>query len=476
MQTIRLTFASGKLEIKKGNKHTARVLFSGKNDTEVYVDSQGIKTISLGVGKKNDITNRKFIILARRIINLAKAHKIKKVYISFEDFLFPKLKSVAKEEVASMLAQNFEMANFEFTKFKQVPKDGWNRVTDIVIHDVNEKIKKGFKKGQTIGKEINNCRVLANTPGGDMTPRLLAEDAQRACRGTKVQARVLGKKEIAKLKMGAVLGVAQGSDEEPKFIILEYKGGKKNDKPVVLVGKGVTFDTGGINLKPSSAVLDMHMDMSGGAAVIYTLVLASKLGLKKNVVGLVPAVENMPSGSSYRPGDILKSMSGKTIEVLNTDAEGRIILADALTYAKRYSPKLVVDVATLTGAALVALGQKASVILTKDEKLEKQLRRLGEESGEYVWPLPLWDEYEEETKGNFADLANISTGNASYGGTINGGAFLYQFVKDKKNGSASYPWAHIDMAPRMVSSNGDNLAKGAAGAPVRLLIKLLEEF
>jgi leucyl aminopeptidase len=188
---------------------------------------------------------------------------------------------------------------------------------------------------------------------------------------------------------------------------MEYQGGKKNEAPMVFVGKGVTFDTGGINLKPSDAILGMNMDMSGGAAVIHMLSLAARLGVKKNLVALVPAVENMPSGSSYRPGDVLRSMSGKTIEVLNTDAEGRIILADALHYAKRYAPRLVIDVATLTGASLVALGERALAIFTRDQALETKLRELGEMSGDYVWPLPLWEEYDEEVKGTFGDVANI---------------------------------------------------------------------
>jgi leucyl aminopeptidase len=233
----------------------------------------------------------------------------------------------------------------------------------------------------------------------------------------------------------------------------------------VLVGKGVTFDTGGLNIKPGDAMNEMHMDMSGGAAVLLTVILGAKLGLKKNVVALVPAVENMPSGSSYRPGDILRTMSGKTIEVLNTDAEGRIILADALTYAKKYRPRLVVDVATLAGATMSALGQRASAIYTRDEKLEKLFRELGEESGDYVWPLSLWDEYEEDIKGTFGDVINL--GKTKYGGAITGAIFLYQFAKD-------YPWVHIDICPRMTSVEGEFLAKGATGVPVRLLAKILE--
>lgn len=297
-----------------------------------------------------------------------------------------------------------------------------------------------------------------------MTPKLLAEAAKNAAKGTKVNVKILGKKEMEVLKMGGVLGVAQGSEHEPQFIIMEYKMGGK-EAPTVLVGKGVTFDTGGLNLKSSDHIYEMHMDMSGGAAVIHTIILAAKLGLKKNIIALVPAVENMPSGSSYRPGDILKSMSGKTIEVMDTDAEGRIILADALTYAEKYNPKLVVDVATLTGAAMVALGERASALFTKDERLEKTFRELGEESGEYVWPLPLWEEYEDDIRGTFGDWANL--GKTRYGGSITAATFLAQFA-------GKYPWVHLDIAPRMTSIEGEYLAKGAAGAPIRLLIKLLE--
>ena len=209
------------------------------------------------------------------------------------------------------------------------------------------------------------------------------------------------------------------------------------------------------------------MDMSGGAAVIHAIVLAAKMKLKKNIVALVPAAENMPSGGSYRPGDQLRTMSGKTIEVLNTDAEGRVVLADALSYAKKYKPRLVVDVATLTGAAMVALGVHASAIFSKDEQLIERFRALGEESGDYVWPLPLWEEYEDDIKGTFGDFAN--TGKTSYGGAISGAIFLYQFAKD-------YPWVHIDIAPRMTAVDGDHLSKGAAGEPVRLLMRLLETY
>ena len=227
-------------------------------------------------------------------------------------------------EIAEILSANFEMANFEFIEYKTPPEEGWDFVEEIFIAGkISVPVKKELAIGRILGEEVNNCRILANTPGGLMTPGILAQKAKKAAKDTPVKVKILGAKQIEKLKMGGVLGVAKGSKEEPKFIVLEYLASGK-EKPIVLIGKGVTFDSGGLNLKSFDGMKGMYTDMSGGAAVISTLILAAKLKLKKNIVGLVPAVENMPSGSSYRPGDILKSMSGKTIEVLSTDAEGRI--------------------------------------------------------------------------------------------------------------------------------------------------------
>ena len=247
------------------------------------------------------------------------------------------------------------------------------------------------------------------------------------------------------------------------------------DKPIVLVGKGVTFDTGGINLKPSNGLLGMNMDMSGGASVIHTLALVAKMKLKKNVIGLIPSVENMASGKSYRPGDVIRSMSGQTIEVLNTDAEGRVILADALFYAQKYNPEVVIDIATLTGAAVVALGERASAIFTNDDKLSKTLEDAGERTGDYLWRLPMWEEYENEIKGTLGDWTNIHNKDSRYGGATYGAIFLYQFIKGKAEGGKALKWAHLDIAPRMTSMAGENLAAGAVGVPVRLLYKFIEE-
>ncbi len=427
----------------------------------------GRKVLRFGLGARKNVTRRKLPTLLRKIVVVAKNNKLRKLALQFSELTFPHLR-LDNNELAQLLATNFDIANFEFVIYKTPPKNGWNFVEEVIlVGKFSETFKKILAEGQIIAEEVNRCRSLANTPGGEMTPSVLAEEAKKAIKGTAARAKILSVKEMQSLKMGGILGVAQGSGQSPRFIILEYFGGKKNDKAIVLVGKGVTFDTGGLNIKPSESIYEMHMDMSGGAAVIHAVALAARLKLKKNVVGLVPAVENMTSGLSYRPGDILKSMSGKTIEVLNTDAEGRIILADALTYAARYNPKLVVDVATLTGSSQVALGNRAGALFTRDERLEKLFRDLGEQTGDYVWPLPMWEEYEDEVKGTFGDWANI--GKSKYGGAIHGAVFLYQWAKD-------YPWVHIDMAPRMTAEDGDYLSKGATGYPVRLLHRLLQTY
>lgn len=426
--------------------------------------------------RQGGMTRRKLMLLVRRIVREALAKKYAKIVIDFSALRFAHL-AMEDADLAELLAVNARMADYAFRDFLTEPKEGWPGIAEIILVNVGEKkrdqnvdkkIAEGVRRGLIIGEEVNRARHIATMPGGKMTPAILAAHAKQSVKGLPVKVSVLDEPAMKRLKMGGVLGVGQGSQEKSCFIVLEYRGGLKKEKPIVLVGKGVTFDTGGINLKPTGYILGMNMDMSGGAAVIHALVAAARLRLKKNIVALIPAVENMPSGSSYRPGDVLHSMSGKTIEVLDTDAEGRIILADGLHYAKRYKPSLVVDVATLTGAAMAALGERASVLFTEDEALELKLRHLGEESGDYVWPLPLWEEYDAEIKGTFGDVANI--GNTRYGGAITAAIFLRQFV------DGAYPWVHLDIAPRMTTLSDEFLAKGSAGAPVRLLVKLLEKF
>ncbi|MSR70987.1 leucyl aminopeptidase family protein [Candidatus Kaiserbacteria bacterium] len=429
------------------------------------------KVLSVPFGETKPLSRRKFVLLMRKVVATAKQNHLKSLVIDYKDIRALAPKSMGDYEVGRIAGTAFVMADYEHVVYKTKPKEGWNFVEMMGITNTPEVGKEGFWHGSIIGEEVNACRELSNTPGGDMTPKILAAAAKKALKGTRAKVKVLGVKEMQKLGMGAVLGVGKGAKDEPQFIIVEYKGGGKAP-PVVLIGKGVTFDTGGIQVKPGEHMYEMHMDMSGGAAVIHTLALAAKLKIKTNVVGLIPAVENAVGAGAVRPGDMLKSLSGRTIEILHTDAEGRVILADAITYAKRYNPAIVADAATLTGAALTALGLQASAYMTNREDMIDAVQGLGEESGDYVWPLPLWEEYDDMVKGHFGDVPNISTsGNSRNGGVIAGGKFLEVFAKD-----LDCPWLHFDIAPRMTSAPGEHLARGAAGAPVRLFLALIEKY
>lgn len=440
-----------------------------EGETKSVWFSQGsIRRIRLfGWGEKSKWNYRKNHLVARRYVQYAKSERLKEFATPFGASL-----GMTKKEAASVFTQNALLSQFDFNRYKTKPKKGWPEVNNIYLAAKKEdwaEIKVGIREGLILGEETNHCRTLANTPGGDMTPSHLAEAAAKSAKSCGIRTKVLEEKDIKRFGMGGVLGVAQGSKEKPKFIILEHLAGPEGQKPLVLVGKGVTFDTGGLNLKPDQYIYEMHMDMSGGAAVIHGLAAIARLKIPVNVVGLIPAVENMPSGSSYRPGDLLKTMSGKTIEVLNTDAEGRVILSDALYYGvKKYKPGFMADLATLTGAAHVALGNYCSAVFTNQEKLQDKLIAIGKKSGDYVWPLPLWDEYLNEIKGTFGDISNAGKGDR-YGGAIQGAKFLEQFVEN-------IPWAHLDIAPRMVTVDSDFLSKGASGVGVRYIVELAKQY
>src|SRR3990167_7185136 len=453
------------------------------------IRENGGKTLYL---KSDDRMNlRKLFLLVRKMVIMAKGIKAEKLAFDFSDFStlggsasggkFSKF-GISDEKLGEIIGSQLDFANYEFLEYKTPTEEGFNFIKEIIISGTNKKIQKEILKGHTIAEEVNKTRSLANMPGGDMTPQILAKKAKEAVKDLPVKITVLGEKEMEKQNMRAILSVGRGSDEESRFIIMEYTGlpaqagGEKGEKPIILVGKGVTFDTGGINLKPSNSLLGMNMDMSGGAAVIHTMALVAKMKLKKNVVGLIPSVENMVSGKSCRPGDVIRSMSGQTIEVLNTDAEGRVILADALTYAQTYNPEVVIDIATLTGAACVALGERASAIFTDDDDLSTLMERVGEKTGDYIWRLPMWEEYENEIKGSLGDWTNIHNKDSRYGGAIYGAIFLYQFIKGKAGGGKAPKWAHLDIAPRMTSMAGEYLANGALGTPVRLLYKMIEQY
>ncbi len=455
---------------KINDKVFTEISFNEKITESRLVMNGASGVLEIKLPAKEKLNWRQSFLIARQIIFYAKKQGIKKIALDWEKVQALKLGSDL--DVAEAFATNFETANYEFVKYKTVPKEGWNFVEEIkVVMDDGKNIKDAMTKGQLIGQETNACRELANIPGGDMTPTILASTIKKAITGTGIKMKIVEEAEMKKLGMNLILGVGRGSSEKSKFIILEYVG-KKEKSPIVLIGKGVTYDSGGLHIKLGNGMNEMAMDMSGGAAVAHAIIAAAKLGVKKRIIALIPAVENMPSGESFRPGDIIKSMSGQTVEIQNTDAEGRLILADANTYAERYSPCLVVNVATLTGAASVALGQRASAVFTNNNaKLENELRELGEQSGDFVWPLPLWEEYEAEIKGTIGDICNIrNQGDTREGGTILAAMFIYQFAK-------KFPaWAHIDMAPRMTPVFDEFLAKGAVGAPVGLLIKMLENY
>jgi leucyl aminopeptidase len=321
--------------------------------------------------------------------------------------------------------------------------------------------KSGVTHGQAIAEAMQLAKDLGNLPGNICTPTYLAEEAKKLARKhRKFSASILDEKEMKKLGMGALLSVARGSRQPARLITMHYKGGKPKEKPVVLVGKGLTFDAGGISIKPSARMDEMKYDMCGSASVFGALKACAELQLPINVVGIIPSSENLPDGDANKPGDIVTSMAGLTIEILNTDAEGRLILCDALTYAERFDPAVVIDIATLTGACIVALGHHTSGLMANNDRLAEALLEAGQESNDRAWRLPLWEEYHKQLESNFADLANIGGPPA---GSITAGCFLSRFAE-------KYHWAHLDIAGTAWMS-GD--AKGATGRPVPLLVNYL---
>ena len=318
-----------------------------------------------------------------------------------------------------------------------------------------------MKQGLAIANGIKLTRDLANRPSNVCTPTYLAQQASALGKSHRsLNIEILEESDMKKLGMGSLLSVSQGSARPAKLISMEYKGSKKAQKPIVLVGKAVTFDTGGISLKPGSAMDEMKYDMCGGASVFGTISAVAELGLPINVVGVVPAVENMPSSTATNPGDIFTSMSGQTIEVLNTDAEGRLILCDAITYSEKFNPEVVIDIATLTGACVIALGKHATGLLSNHSPLARELLNAGEESGDRAWQLPIWDEYQQQLNSPFADMANIGGRDA---GTITAACFLSRFAE-------KYHWAHLDIAGTAWLSGAN---KGATGRPVSLLMQYI---
>ncbi len=321
--------------------------------------------------------------------------------------------------------------------------------------------RQALTEGSAMAAGISTARELGDLPGNICTPRYLARRARAlASSYPKMSAEILDQRHLQKLRMGAFLSVSAGSAEPPRLILLHYRGAARGKKPIVLVGKGITFDSGGISIKPSAAMDEMKFDMCGAASVFGTLHAAAEMKLPLNLVGIIAAAENLPSGTATKPGDVVTSMSGRTIEVLNTDAEGRLVLCDALSYAQRFRPDCVVDIATLTGACVIALGSHASALYSNQDELANELRAAGDTVGDRAWHMPLWDDYQEQLKSNFADVANIGGPRA---GSITAACFLSRFT-------GGYPWAHLDIAG---SAWHGGARKGATGRPVALLSQFL---
>ena len=354
---------------------------------------------------------------------------------------------------------------YKFDQMKSIKAEKKKGLKKFTIHlssrSAMKKAEIAISQGIAITAGMDMARDLGNLPGNVCTPSYIAKQAKQLAKGNKqLKVEVLEEADMRKLKMGSLLSVGMGSREPAKLVSIEYKGGKAKDKPIVLVGKGVTFDTGGISLKGGASMDEMKYDMCGAASVLGTISAIAELKLAINVVGIVPTTENMPDGLATKPGDIVTSMSGQTIEVLNTDAEGRLILCDALTYAAKFNPLYVIDIATLTGACIVALGKVPSAVLGNDETLINSLIASGKTIEDKLWELPLWDEYQEQLDSNFADIANIGGRDA---GTITAACFLSRFTK-------KYKWAHLDIAGTAWKSGAE---KGATGRPVPLLTQFI---
>ena len=353
---------------------------------------------------------------------------------------------------------------YRFDSLKSKPEKNKSHLRKTILNVIDNSqltvSKEAIQQGQAIAHGMNVAKDLGNMAPNICTPTYLAKQAKDMAKTHKLKISVLAQKDMEKLGMGALMSVAYGSRQPAKLIVAEYRGRGKMEKPVVLVGKGVTFDTGGISLKPGANMDEMKYDMCGAASVLGTLTAIAEMKLPISVVGIIPATENMPDGNATKPGDVVTSMSGQTIEVLNTDAEGRLILCDALTYAERYKPDVVIDIATLTGACVIALGHVATGLISNNNELAQELLLAADNANDRAWQLPLWDDYQDLLKSNFADMANIG-GRAA--GTITAGCFLSRFTK-------KYRWAHLDIAGTAWNSGKE---KGATGRPVPLLAQFL---
>lgn len=421
----------------------------------------------VGLGKKEDFTPER----ARQAAGSAARRAAQLKVDRFATIVHGGQAGVSPAEGAQAVVEGTLLATYRYLRFKTDRTDASPEIAELVIveRDAGKlpAIEEGANRGRIIAEATRLARDLSNGPGNLVTPAYLAEEARKVAEANGVEFAALGPQQMRELNMGALLGVAQGSAQEPRLIVMRYRGAGEDAKTLAIVGKGITFDSGGISIKPGEKMEEMKHDMSGAAAVIGAVDAIARLRLPVNVLALAAATENLPSGSAYKPGDVLTAMNGKTIEVINTDAEGRIVLADALAYAVKEGADALVDLATLTGACVVALGHHASGVISNHDQLAQAVVTAGERTGERVWRLPGWDDYAEQIKSDIADVKNTG---GRWGGAITGGLFLTHFIGDK-------PWVHLDIAGTAYGDKDQGYrTKGATGIGVRLLVALAEEW
>ncbi len=424
----------------------------------------------VGLGDLKDIEWDTFRRAAAKAIKTASGIGIQKLAFVFPSHLANERFDEAG--IAQSLVEGALLANYRFDKYitdKRSKNARPDELTLITYVSPSERVNQGLHQAKTVCDAVYFARDLGNAPGNEITPSELSAHAARMCRKHKIKCQVFDEKKLTALKMGGILGVAKGSSEPPRMIVMEYRSPKaKNSKPIVLVGKGLTFDAGGISIKPAAEMDRMKFDMCGGAAVIGTMQAVAQLKLPLHVVGIVPSSENLLGSQAFKPGDILTMYSGKTVEVLNTDAEGRLILADALAYAQRYKPEAIIDLATLTGHCVIALGYAGAGMMGNNDKIKARLTEASHFSSEKVWELPMWKEFDKQIKSHIADVKNIGGRPA---GAITAAAFLKQFVGD-------HPWVHLDIAGTANSEEELPYTAriSATGFGVRLLVEALRKW
>ena len=442
--------------------------FDGKANEVLLYHTQGSvpakRLVLVGLGKKNDVT----LETIRQAMGTA-AKRVRQAKAGSFTVVLPTVipTGMSSVEVAQAIVEGAILGSYQFTVYRTAAAEHAVEGMKILIPQKGQlkQVTEGIRRGVATAEATVFVRDLCNHPSNVLTPTKVAEEAKAIAKAEKISIKILEQKDMERLGMGALLGVARGSQEPPKFIILEYNGAKKKDeRPIVLVGKTITFDTGGISLKPAENMEHMKADMTGGAEVLASIRAAARLKLPLRLISILPVAENMPGGRAMKPGDVVTTLSGKTVEVQNTDAEGRLILADGLAYAMRYKPAALIDIATLTGACVVALGQFAIGMFGTDQALKEQVRKSGQKAGERVWEMPLWEEYFEQLKSDVADMRNIG---GRGGGMITAALFLSKFVGD-------CPWVHLDIASTDWSERERAyVPKGPTAIGTRLLLQYL---